>query len=238
MSEEKLDPCTASAKLLARRTLGHGKRGGDAGLGPMLGKTSSCLSPSQGWGGWASVEREAGQDGEPVARTAGRYCSWLVWQLLVSQPGEKGVLESQGQSQLPELVLLDVLVAPSIRAHLGGAACLRLVQAGLQTMHTAQGHADLVLHTSLPCCHACTLCVCCASAFFLCSCWVTPGAAGSTQCDGIRCSPSSHLRTGDTVVCTGMDGPRSMGLICCTGKKNPNPKSAETVALLTVVLLC
>lgn len=73
----------------------------------------------------------------------------------MSQPGGKGVLGSWGQSQLPELVLLDVLMAPSISAHLGGAACLCLVQAGLQTVHGAQGHADVALHASFPCCYAC-----------------------------------------------------------------------------------
>lgn len=179
--------------------------------------------------------------GQAGWRTSGKD-SWTVLQLAgMAAPGVaawgKRCPGEPGQSQLPELVLLDVLMAPSIRAHLGGAACLCLVQAGLQTMHTAQGHADLVLHASLPCRHACTLCVCCASAFFLCSCWVTPGAAGSTQCDGIRCSPSCHLCTEDTVVCTGM-APAQCVSFAAVGKKKTNQKSTETVALLAAVLLC
>lgn len=132
------------------------------------------------------------------------------------QPEDKGVPRSWGQSQLPQLMLLDMLMAPSISAHLGGAACLCLLQAGLQTMRGAQGHADLALHASFPCCHACTLSICCASAFFLCSC----RAAGLTPCDGIRCSPSCHFCAEDMLV--HRHGPSSLCFICCTGEKKPS----------------
>lgn len=149
------------------------------------------------------------------------------------QPGDKGVLRSWGQSQLPQLMLLDVLMAPTISAHLGGAACLCLVQAGLQTMRGAQGHADLALYASFPCCHACTLSICCASAFFLCSC----RAAGLTQYDGIRCSPSSHFCAKDMLACTGMV-PGQCVLICRTGKKNPLCRCSGAKIILAAVLLC
>lgn len=80
------------------------------------------------------------------------------------QPGGRGVLGCWGQNQLPELVPLDLLMAPSISAHLGSVACPCLAQAGLQTTHGAHGAADLALHTSFPCRHACyavrLLCIC------------------------------------------------------------------------------
>lgn len=67
MSEEELDPCTASAKLIARRASGSPSsgRGGDAVLGPALEKTP----------GWPLLLAGSGRMGEqPVARTAGQYC--------------------------------------------------------------------------------------------------------------------------------------------------------------------
>lgn len=127
-------------------------------------KHQAGLSSLQDQGGWVNSQWQ-GQ--------LGSIADWVAWQCLMLQPGGENVLGSQeqscGQSQLPELVLLDMLLAPSASDHLGGAACFSLGQGGLQTLHGAQGHADLALQALFPCCRACILCICWASAFFLCS---------------------------------------------------------------------
>lgn len=53
----------------------------------------------------------------------------MIWQCLMPQPHNNSVLGSQGQSQLPGLVLLDELLPSSTSAHGRGAACLCLSQA-------------------------------------------------------------------------------------------------------------
>lgn len=136
VSEEKLDPCTASARLIAHGMSGQGKTGVDEGMqnrDQRWGKHQAASPP----GRVGEDRRQARQEGKPAARTVGQYCSWVVRQCLLSQPGDKGVLGRQGQSQLPELVLLDVLMVPSISAPLGGAARLCLLQAGWQIGHGA-----------------------------------------------------------------------------------------------------
>lgn len=69
----------------------------------------------QGWGKHqAASPRTMGQCSmrcQAGSKTGGQYCSWVVWQCL---------RHSWGQNQLPKLVLM----APSVDAHLGGAACL------------------------------------------------------------------------------------------------------------------
>lgn len=137
-------------------------------------------------------------------------------------PGNKGVLGSWGQSQLRQRVLLAVLMAPSISAHLGGAACFFLAQASSQTGHGAQGHADLALRASVPCYHACA---CCAS--LLCSCWVTSGAAGSNHRAGLRCSPSRHLCAEDMPVRARMAPGRRVSS-AALGKKKKNPPNQQS----------